>query len=108
MLCIIMAGLFLFTGCKKDDGEIIPPKNADGRDAQLCVSNGRQCVSLYPNPTQSEITISTNNPKIKIIFMEVYDVYGKSVSLQNANHFYSTLKMNKLVNGGVHFESIFR
>ena len=44
------------------------------------------------------MTISTNNPKIKIIFMEVYDIYGKCLSLQTENHFYSTLKMNKLAN----------
>ena len=56
-------------------------------------------LRVYPNPTQSEMTVTANNPAIKILKMEVYDVYGKSISLQTANKSYDTLKMNELANG---------
>ena len=56
-------------------------------------------ISVYPNPTRSEMTVTLNNPAVKIIKMEVYDIYGKNVSLQTVNNFYETLKMNKLAQG---------
>lgn len=40
---------------------------------------------FYPNPTQSEMTVTTNNFTVKIAQMKIYDVYGKDVSLQTVN-----------------------
>ena len=54
---------------------------------------------LYPNPTSSEMTVTLNNPAVKIIAMELYDLFGKKVQQQAVNQSYSTLKMNELEQG---------
>ena len=101
---------FFYDICYEDDSKDARQCVSDERKERQCVSGSKDaqsCVStiptydlsLYPNPTQSEMTISTNNPAVKIMKMEVYDVYGKNVSLQTENKSYDTLKMNELANG---------
>jgi len=77
-------------GKQKAEGEFPPFGGTEG---------GLYELSLYPNPTSSETTVATNNPAVKIIKLEIFDIYGKCVSLQTLNHFYGTLKMNELVHG---------
>ena len=56
-------------------------------------------LTLYPNPTSSEMTVALNNPAVKIVAMELYDLFGKKVQQQTVNQSYSTLKMNELAQG---------
>ena len=54
---------------------------------------------LYPNPTQSEMTVALNNPALKIVQMEIYDVTGRKLRQQTVNQSYGTLKMSELDQG---------
>jgi len=56
-------------------------------------------LSLYPNPTPSEMTVALNNPAIKIVQMEVYDLTNRKVYQQTVNQSYGTLRMNELAQG---------
>jgi hypothetical protein len=80
---------------EEDEGEI-PPKSIMVESENTGITQSYE-LSVYPNPTQSEMTVALNNSPIKILKMEVLDIYGKCVSLQTVNDFYTSLKMNKLV-----------
>ena len=56
-------------------------------------------LTLYPNPTESEMTVKTNNPAVKIVEMEIFDVFGKKIYQQTVNQSYGTLKLNELDKG---------
>jgi len=56
-------------------------------------------ITLYPNPTSSEMTVVLNNPAVKIVEMELYDLFGKKVQQQTVNQSYGTLNMNELSQG---------
>ncbi|MCL2042351.1 MAG: T9SS type A sorting domain-containing protein [Bacteroidales bacterium] len=97
---------FFFDICYEDKieegGEVIPPTKNMTTETQLSdnqIQNLNYELSLYPNPTSSEITVTLNNPAVKIVEMAVYDIYGKNVSLQTVNQSYSTLKMSELAQG---------
>jgi hypothetical protein len=81
--------------------EAIPPKNAAVETQQTDIQEQNQTYELflYPNPTESEITVTLNNPSAKILRMEFFDVFGKRVHQQVVNGYYSTLKLNDLDKG---------
>ena len=54
---------------------------------------------LYPNPTSSEMTVALNNPAIKIVQMELYDLTNRKLHQQIINQSYGTLRMNELSQG---------
>jgi hypothetical protein len=97
---------FFYEICYEDkieEGEegIIPPKNAGIGDVETHCNASLQKykLSIYPNPTQSEMSVVTNNPAVKIVRMEVYDLTNRKVHQQTENQSYSTLKMNELTQG---------
>jgi len=97
---------FFFDICYEDKieegDEVIPPTKNMATETQLYDNQNKNLdyeLSLYPNPTSSEMTVVLNNPAVKIVAMAVYDIYGKNVSLQTVNQSYSTLKMSELAQG---------
>jgi len=54
---------------------------------------------LYPNPTSSEMTVALNNPAIKIVQMELYDLTNRKLHQQTVNQSYGTLRLNELAQG---------
>ena len=82
-----------------DEGESgVPPKNAEVESPTSGIQNSYE-LSIYPNPTQSEIAVATNNPTVKIIQTEIYDFTNRKVHQQTVNQSYSTLKLNDLAQG---------
>jgi len=81
--------------------EILPPKNAteETQIAGIQEQNQAYELFLYPNPAESEMTVNLNNPDVKIVQMEIYDLFGKRVHQQTVNQPYGTLKLNELVKG---------
>ncbi|MCL2042075.1 MAG: T9SS type A sorting domain-containing protein [Bacteroidales bacterium] len=100
---------FFFDICYEDKieegeegGEVIPPTKNMATETQLSdnqIQNLDYELSLYPNPTSSEMTVTLNNPAVKIVAMELYDLFGKKVHQQTVNQSYGTLKMNELAQG---------
>ena len=56
-------------------------------------------MMIYPNPTQSEMTVILNDATLNIVEMELYDIAGKKVYQQTVNQSTGTLKMNDLETG---------
>ena len=56
-------------------------------------------MTIYPNPTNSEMTVVLNNPDLTIIEMELYDLAGKKVLQQTVNQPQGTLKLDGLAQG---------
>ncbi|MCL2511132.1 MAG: T9SS type A sorting domain-containing protein, partial [Bacteroidales bacterium] len=56
-------------------------------------------LSIYPNPTPSEMMVSLNNPAVKIVRMEVYDMTSRKVHQQIVNQSFDTLRLNELERG---------
>jgi hypothetical protein len=54
---------------------------------------------LYPNPTQSEMTVSFSRSTVKIVQMEIYDVTSRKVHQQIVGQSYDILNLNKLAQG---------
>ena len=100
---------FFFDICYEDKieegeegGEVIPPTKNMATETQLSDNQNQNLdyeLTLYPNPTSSEMTVVLNNPAVKIVAMELYDLFGKKVHQQTVNQSYSTLKMSELEQG---------
>jgi hypothetical protein len=96
---------FFYDICYEDKFEIeeegegaIPPKNApENKDALPCVSTYE--LTVYPNPTQSEMTVTLDNPAIKIVRMEIYDLTNRKLHQQTVDQSYATLQMSALAQG---------
>jgi HD superfamily phosphohydrolase len=71
----------------------------ENKSAALQKQNMKYELSLYPNPTSSEMTVTLNNSAIKIVTMEIYDLTGRKVRQQTVNQSFGILKMNELENG---------
>ena len=56
-------------------------------------------MMIYPNPTNSDLKVILNDPALKIVEMELYDLTGKKVHQQIVNQSYGTLQMNSLAEG---------
>jgi len=80
-------------GVVDGSGVVTPPKFS------AMEQNATYELTLFPNPTSSEMTVTLNNTELKIKKIEVLNIYGKSVSLHPVNQFFGTLKMNDLANG---------
>jgi hypothetical protein len=81
--------------------EILPPENTATETQTVGIQEQNQTYELflYPNPTESEMTVTLNNSDVKIVRMEIYDLFGKRVYQQTVNQLYGTLKLNELVRG---------
>ena len=77
----------------------IPPKSAEVESPTNGIQDHNYELSIYPNPTQSEIAIVTNNPAVKIVQTEIYDFTNRKVHQQTVNQSYSALKLNDLAQG---------
>jgi hypothetical protein len=56
-------------------------------------------MTIYPNPTNSDMTVILNDSALKITAMELYDLVGRKVYQQTVNESYGTLKMNEMAQG---------
>jgi hypothetical protein len=56
-------------------------------------------MMLYPNPANSEMTVVLNNPALKIVEMELYDLTGKKVHQQTVNQSSGILNLNGVAQG---------
>jgi uncharacterized repeat protein (TIGR02543 family) len=56
-------------------------------------------MMIYPNPTNSEMTVVLNDLALKIVEMELYDLAGKKVYQQTVNQSYGTLQLSELAQG---------
>jgi len=56
-------------------------------------------MMIYPNPTNSDITVVLNNSALKITEMELYDLTGRKVHQQTVNQSHGTLQLNGLAQG---------
>jgi len=56
-------------------------------------------LDIFPNPTPSKMTVALNNPAVKIVQMEVYDLTNRKIYQQTVNQSYSTLRLNELLQG---------
>jgi hypothetical protein len=78
---------FFYNICYEDEIEeesedILPPKNAavESQTADIQEQNQIYELFLYPNPTESEMTVTINSPAVKIVQMEIYDITGRKTS----------------------------
>ncbi|MDR0230910.1 MAG: T9SS type A sorting domain-containing protein, partial [Dysgonamonadaceae bacterium] len=97
---------FFYNICYEDEIEeggegIHPPKNAavESQTADIQEQNQTYELFLYPNPTESEMTVTINNPAVKIVQIEIYDITGRKVYQQSVDQLYGTLHLNKLAQG---------
>jgi hypothetical protein len=89
---------------EEKDGEIILSKNTDGEQTDANVQTQgiaslQPNLTLYPNPTHSEMTVALDNPAVKIAEMELYDITNRKVHQQTVNQPYGILKLDKLAQG---------
>ena len=56
-------------------------------------------MMIYPNPTNSDMTVVLNNSALKITEMELYDLTGRKVHQQTVNQSSGTLQLNELAQG---------
>ena len=77
---------------EKAEGKKAEGKKAEGNDL-------RYELSIFPNPTPSEMMVSLNNPAVKIVRMEVYDMTSRKVHQQIVNQSSDTLRLNELERG---------
>ena len=90
---------------EKAEGEKAEGKKAEGeKSPSFGGTEGRQEgglyeLSIYPNPTPSEMMVSLNNPAVKIVRMEVYDMTSRKVHQQIVNQSSDTLRLNELERG---------
>ena len=95
---------FFYNICEEfkiEYGEGFPPKNA-ATETQTTDTQNKDTnyeLSIYPNPTQSEIAVVTNNPAVKIVQTEIYDFTNRRVHQQTVNQSYGTLRLNDLAQG---------
>jgi hypothetical protein len=96
---------FFYDICYEDkieggEGESgVPPKSAEVESSTSGIQDHSYELSIYPNPTQSEIAVVTNNPTVKIIEVEIYDFTNRKVHQQTVNQSYGTLRLNDLAQG---------
>jgi len=97
---------FFFNICYEEKIEeggdgILPPKNmaTETQPSDIQIQDLNYELTLYPNPTSSEMTVALNTPAVKIVAMELYDLFGKKVYQQTVNQSYGTLKMTELAQG---------
>ena len=96
---------FFYNICYEDEieeGGTFPPIGEPNEVKNAAIEQEQNLnyeLFLYPNPTKSEMTVTLSNPSIKIIDMELFDVYGKKVHQQTVNQSYGTLKLKGLNNG---------
>ena len=79
-------------------------EDGGSKDAHLCVSN--YDLSLYPNPTQTEMTVVTNNSTVIIVKMEIFDVYGKRCIFANSKSIIQRFQNERISKWGLRFESV--
>jgi len=98
---------FFFDICYEDEieesgEEVIPQKNFSAENETTSdIPNQKATYELilYPNPTESEVTVTIHNPAVKIVEMELFDVYGKKIYQQTVNQSYGIIKLNDLDKG---------
>jgi len=77
---------------RRDEGEKAEGKKAESNDLHYE-------LDIFPNPTQSEMTVTLGNPAVKIVQMEVYDLTNRKVHQQTVNQSSGTLRLNELPQG---------
>jgi hypothetical protein len=80
------------------NGCIIPGCNA--KDGIVQIINPEKVFTVYPNPAQNEINVSTENLNVKIESLAVYNVQGqllKSINTKASNQ--QIINIEDLVNG---------
>jgi len=56
-------------------------------------------LTIYPNPAQTEITVSIGSSKVSIDKVELYDIFGKLLIKQNFYKSNGTIPINKVPDG---------
>ncbi|MCL2512153.1 MAG: T9SS type A sorting domain-containing protein, partial [Bacteroidales bacterium] len=84
---------------EKAEGEKAEGKKAEGEKSPPFGGTEGGLLSIYPNPTPSEMMVSLNNPAVKIVRMEVYDMTSRKVHQQIVNQSSDTLRLNELERG---------
>jgi hypothetical protein len=66
----------------EDSNDIVSLKNTtvETQTTHIQEQNQSYELFLYPNPTESEMTVTINNPAVKIVEMEILDVFGSPVA----------------------------
>jgi len=101
---------FFFNICYEDEIENFQPLEGSGEASYhsevippvgelMGVKTQTYNLILYPNPTESEMTVTTNNPAIKIVEMEIFDLFGKKIHQQTVSQSYGILQLNDLDKG---------
>ncbi|MCL2510529.1 MAG: T9SS type A sorting domain-containing protein, partial [Bacteroidales bacterium] len=84
---------------KKAEGKEAEGKEAEGEKSPPFGGTEGGLLSIFPNPTPSEMMVSLNNPAVKIVRMEVYDMTSRKVHQQTVNQSFDTLRLNELERG---------
>lgn len=62
----------------------------------------KSCISLYPNPTNSFITIQSDDSSVSLKHMEVYDIMGRKVMTEVLDGQSKEFNIDKLLAGVYH------
>jgi len=100
---------FFFDICYEDEIEMFKTINAEGRK-QKAESNSPETLNpkpiekeygltIYPNPANNEIFVSIDNSKISIVRVELYDIFGKLLLLQNFNKTNGLIQISNFSDG---------
>jgi hypothetical protein len=89
---------------KELDDEIINPRKSISSASSAC-SKKLENITLVPNPTTGELTIT--NYELQITNIEIFDVYGKKVSSHPSTSSSSQKKINlSHLNSGIYFVKV--
>ena len=73
---------------------------AKGEDDKLSITPiDAGAMKIYPNPTNSDMTIVLTNSDLKIVEMELYDITGRKVDQQTVNQSSGILNLNEVGDG---------
>jgi hypothetical protein len=109
-------GIVLVGHTNSNDGDVEGPKGSDDvwvvklGDASTSVYNpltGNGSVSLFPNPSQAFVTISSDIDNVSIEDIAIYDVVGRRIMNNSVDAFSLTLNVkDKLSFSGVYFVEV--
>jgi len=97
---------FFYEICYEDEFEIIeegenpdltPKFTIDEQTEPIIISESG--LSIYPNPAQTEITVSINKSDVYLKHIELYDIFGRLLIKQIINKSTDIIPINNILDG---------
>jgi tetratricopeptide (TPR) repeat protein len=90
---------FFYDICYDEKPDVLIPSKKEILQNTMQQSQNQQYeLTIYPNPTHNEVTVSVNNPLMTISRIEIFDIFGRVVLSETANVSSANLNINSLPN----------